>query len=63
MQLEQYECCHSSCFEGGTSRICQACPNEHLDSKVCKCSVYLEYWNLNLKPLMVYPEVLHASNF
>ena len=33
------------------------------DDKVWRYLVYLKYWTLNLRPLMVYPEVLFPPNF
>ena len=33
------------------------------DDKVRMCWVYLKYWTLNHRPLMVYPKVLFPPNF
>ena len=33
------------------------------DDKVWRYLVYLKYWTLNFRPLMVYPEVLFPPNF
>ena len=33
------------------------------DDEVRRYLVQLEYWTLNLRPLMVYPEVLFPLNF
>ena len=34
-----------------------------LDCKVQRYLVYLQYWTLNLRPLMVYPKVLFPPTF
>ena len=38
-------------------------PDRSPDDKVKRYLVYLKYWTLNLRPLMLCPEVLFPPNF